>query len=173
MDAKFRDFDGIYVGGRSSEQAPGRFKVSEAGLGWKNSETQQILTVPAAEVHQLQWMHVARGYAVVVTRRDLSTVRFDGFPKDAFDGLDRVLVALYSRRLAVRTVSTRGWSWGRLLFARDSLQFAVQGRVAFEVPLLEVANATSTRTEVAVELAGAAADRTDRLVEMRFHVPHC
>ena len=82
------NYDNIYLGGKNGPlvldliQAIGKFKLSEAGMGWKNATTGQILTVSAADIQSAQWLKAAREYEIRITKKDATVLKFDGFPLD-------------------------------------------------------------------------------------------
>ena len=75
-------------------KASGRLKVAEAGIGWKNSTSGQIITVSATDIHKMHWVRVAREYELKIIKSDGNTVRFDGFQKDVseFENPFKILV---------------------------------------------------------------------------------
>eukprot|EP00842_Homolaphlyctis_polyrhiza_P005154 jgi/Hompol1/563/HPOL_003764-RA len=168
-------FDNIFLGG-----SVGRFKLSEAGVGWKNSRTGEIVTVSASDIRSLLWMRVARDHQLRLTKRDSSVLMFDGFPKDAFDQLAAHAKQSYGVTLESRETSVRGYNWGQAEFRSKFLSFNVGNKPAFEIPLAQVANAAvGNKNEVSLEFAPPPTDpydprgrvREDCLVEVRFFVP--
>jgi structure-specific recognition protein 1 len=174
MDSRFRDFDDIYLGGKNGVLAQGKFKISEAGVGWKNQATGQIITVSAADLNKVVWSKVARDYQLKISKKDQSVLKFDGFPKEALDGLASILKTYYHISLEQREVSVRGYNWGSVDFDHSNLVFSVAGKHAFDLPLQQVANASlGSKSEVALEF-GIPPDSTkkfDHLVEIRFYLP--
>jgi structure-specific recognition protein 1 len=66
----------------SLRKASGRLKVAEAGIGWKNALTGQIVTISATDIKKVSWARVAKDYELKILKSDGNYVRFDGFPKD-------------------------------------------------------------------------------------------
>ncbi|KAI8893405.1 hypothetical protein BC833DRAFT_608471 [Globomyces pollinis-pini] len=172
------DFDRIYLGGKNGPMASGKFKLSEAGLGWKNSVTNQIITVSADDILKFHWIRVARGYEVRITKKNTHILKFDGFPKDAFDSLASTMNRFYRKTLEPKEISTRGYNWGQAEFQNSMLSFSVHNKEAFEIPLTDVVNTTvSGKNEVLVEFNAPKSvnpkerTREDSLVEIRFYIP--
>ncbi|EGF81219.1 hypothetical protein BATDEDRAFT_10843, partial [Batrachochytrium dendrobatidis JAM81] len=162
----------------------GRFKLSDAGLGWKSQATSEIKTVPAADIRFLHWLRVARDYQLRVTRQDGSIIMFDGFPKDSFEYLSSIANQHYNVPLEVVDTSLRGYNWGEPNFQSSILSFNVDKKTAFEIPLNQVSNtAVGNKNEVSIEFHPPIANATDpspigrsrakedALVEIRFYLP--
>ena len=106
---------------------------------------------------------MAKDYELKITKTDGHVVRFDGFSKEVrslsltlktFDDLAGALKAYYQKQLEVRESSLRGWNWGQVDFQGSNLAFSVANKVAFEVPLTEVANTSmAAKNEVMIEFA--------------------
>ncbi|KAJ8325965.1 hypothetical protein BDV3_003822 [Batrachochytrium dendrobatidis] len=184
MDARRKDFDNVFLGGTNGVQAIGRFKLSDAGLGWKSQATSEIKTVPAADIRFLHWLRVARDYQLRVTRQDGSIIMFDGFPKDSFEYLSSIANQHYNVPLEVVDTSLRGYNWGEPNFQSSILSFNVDKKTAFEIPLNQVSNtAVGNKNEVSIEFHPPIANATDpspigrsrakedALVEIRFYLP--
>jgi structure-specific recognition protein 1 len=62
-------FDQIFLGGRNGVRDYGKFKLSEAGIGWKNAADGVILTVSSTDIDELAWIRVAREYEVKIVKK--------------------------------------------------------------------------------------------------------
>lgn len=52
-------------------------------MAWMNSETKEIVSVPAADIKWASWMRVARNYRLRIGLKDKVTrENFDGFMRD-------------------------------------------------------------------------------------------
>jgi hypothetical protein len=60
----------------------GRLKVAEAGMGWKNALTGQIVTISAADIQKVSWQRVCKDYELKIVKTDGSAIKFDGFSKE-------------------------------------------------------------------------------------------
>jgi structure-specific recognition protein 1 len=106
-------------------------------------------------------------------KKNDQVLKFDGFSKDSFDGMNALMKQYYQIPLNVQEVSTRGYNWGSVDFEQSQLQFTVQEKQLFEIPLTQVSNTTvSGKNEVSVEFQLPRKDvKGDQLVEVRFYVP--
>jgi structure-specific recognition protein 1 len=136
---------------------------------------------------------VARGYQLRIglSNHEKRRETFDGFQRDDYDRLSAAVVEYYRKRLEQVEVSTRGWNWGVTKIEDNEVKFLVRDKLAFEVPVEQIANSNvAGKTEVSMEFinaeqqqpvanTGATSNGTskskksqgDQLVEMRFHIP--
>ncbi|KAJ3317940.1 FACT complex subunit [Boothiomyces sp. JEL0866] len=164
-----REFQDIFLGGKN-----GVLAIAELIIGWKNATTGQIITVPAADIEKMHWIRVAREYELRIQKKGKVVLKFDGFPKDAFEAIGALVKQFYDVVLEHKEISTRGYNWGQAEFQDSLLTFTVHNKQAFELPLTEVANTVvSGKSEVSIEFAVPkdSARRQDALVEVRFYVP--
>ena len=61
---------------------PGILKLAPSGIGWKTSDSENIVTISAEEFKKMQWMRVARNYQLRIALKNGNAARFDGFNKD-------------------------------------------------------------------------------------------
>ncbi len=76
-----REFDQIFCGS-GLPSAPGKLKLAEPGLGWKDSDSGKIITVHGHEIKRTQWLRSARSYQLRITKRDGTVLKFEGFSKE-------------------------------------------------------------------------------------------
>lgn len=57
----------------------GRLKIQPNGIFFKSSKSGEIIQINDADVSNLEWMRVARGYEVKVVSNNGSVTKFDGF----------------------------------------------------------------------------------------------
>jgi structure-specific recognition protein 1 len=67
-------------------------------------------------------------------------------------------------------MSVKGWNWGIANFIGNTMEFDIDGQLAFEIPLTNVSRSVTSKNEVTIELTPND-DAAVSLVEMRFHVP--
>src|SRR6266498_749103 len=78
-EPRSKQFDNIYYG---FSNTPGILKLAPSGLGWKTSDAENIVTIPAEEFKKMQWMRVARNCQLRIALKNGNAARFDGFNKD-------------------------------------------------------------------------------------------
>lgn len=136
---------------------------------------------------------MARGYQLRIglSNHEKRRATFDGFHRDDYDRLSTSIAEYYQKRLEQVEVSTRGWNWGSARIEDDEVKFLVREKLAFEIPVEQIANSNvAGKTEVSMEFINAEQQqpvantgsttngssksrksRGDQLVEMRFHIP--
>jgi len=65
----------------------------------------------------------------------------------------------------------KGWNYGEVKFEGRNLEFDVDNKPAFEIPLSNVSHCTGTKTEAILEFHQND-DCPVQLSEMRLHIPH-
>ncbi|KAI9630589.1 hypothetical protein KEM48_013743 [Puccinia striiformis f. sp. tritici PST-130] len=194
MSASIADFDHIY---RGLQPTIGKLRIAASGLGWKPSDSPNIVTVSKDDIKWVQWIKVARGYQLRIgLNKDRNDIKmgdrrresFDGFRPEDQEKLSNLFKQHFHVTLETKDLSLRGWNWGKVDVQASDLAFMVAGKLAFEVPLGLVHNSSISKTEVAVEFldqtnqpkldglsgvsrANAKKTTTDQLVEMRLYVP--
>ncbi|WVQ82935.1 FACT complex subunit POB3 [Cryptococcus sp. DSM 104549] len=176
-------FESIFMGD-SAEL--GKLRFNAVGFGWKSyqSEDNNPTTYTGADIRHATWFRVARNFQLRLQMRssDKPRITFDGFKRDDFDKVKRTLQEYFNVKLDTRDTSLKGWNWGEVQVQGNDLNFQVQGKTAFDVPLSLVANSNiAAKNEVALEFnppAPTAHDPRDlnkrppdELVEMRFYIP--
>ncbi|KDN51305.1 FACT complex subunit POB3 [Tilletiaria anomala UBC 951] len=188
------EFNHVFFGLSSTV---GRLRMSEGGLGWKPAGGEgSTVTEVADNFKSFEWLKVARNYQCRINLRKRNDrgedrMTFDGFSRDDRERLAATIKSYYGMTLTDRQISTRGWNWGSAEIEQDDVQFLVNEKLAFEVPLSHIANSNvAGKTEVSIEFinpeqqqpttnSGAATNgdrkstkiRGDQLVEMRFFIP--
>lgn len=69
--------------------------------------------------------------------------------------------------------SYKGWNWGQTAVEGNNVLFSVEGKQAIEMPLTDIAQATSQKNEAVLEMVAddTAFPEDELLVEVRFHIP--
>jgi structure-specific recognition protein 1 len=65
-----QSYDKIYVGGKTGLLALGKFKLSDAGVGWKSQSSGEIVTIPSGEIVKLFWKRVARDFQLKIVKKN-------------------------------------------------------------------------------------------------------
>ena len=62
--------------------------MAASGMAWMNSETKEVVSVPAAEIKWAVWMRVARNFRLRIGLKDKGRrENFDGFMRDVSHSL--------------------------------------------------------------------------------------
>ncbi|KAK1921138.1 putative subunit of the heterodimeric FACT complex [Papiliotrema laurentii] len=178
-------FDNIFHG---DSPELGKLRFNAAGFGWKSyqSEDNTPITYSGSDIRSATWQRAARLFQLRLNMRqkDRPRVILEGFKRDEFEKVKRTLDEFFHIKVESKDISLRGWNWGKALVQGDEIEFQVQGKHSFEIPLSQVANSNiAGKNEVALEFNPPAPFRLsdkdrdssrrpiDELVEMRFYVP--
>ncbi|AOA60332.1 FACT complex subunit [Komagataella phaffii CBS 7435] len=175
------DFDTIFL---NQSKAPGRFRITSSGLGWKPSsqvptkgKTDPFL-LPSGDILSVSWSRGYRGWELRVYTRNDKVIMLDGFEQQDFQQLKNEIQRTFNVNLEHKEHSLRGWNWGKTQLTRAELVFNVNNRPAWEIPYSEISNSNLTgRHEISMELNPKTVDENhyetlgDELVEVRLYVP--
>jgi hypothetical protein len=140
MSTNVLDFENIYVGGRNEKSARGRFKMSEAGMGFKDSATGEIITISSKDLMQLAFQRVARDHELRILNKKYQVFKFDGFDRGDYDKISTYARNNYNMKVDLKEISQRGYNWGTVDFENAQMIFSVAEKEAFEIPLATVAS---------------------------------
>ncbi|KAJ1540433.1 FACT complex subunit [Cladochytrium tenue] len=200
-----KTFENVYLGGQNGPQVEtvafaysphalsdtaskhlilGKLRLADLGVGFQEAVSKKALTMAPKDIKRASWQRCARGYELRIETSNGLVHRFDGFQTESFDLLADLMERYYGVTLEPKEVSLRGYNWGKADFRGSTLNFQVQNRPAFEIPLAEVSNtATVGKNEVSIELVGPPQPppnpetgrrpriREDALFEVHFYVP--
>ena len=189
-------FDNVYHG---NGKALGMIRFSQAGLGWKPLDEGSTVTIPADQMTAFAWLRVARNFQLKIKMKGDGegehVATFENFQREDHARLEQVLRECYDKALETIEISTRGWNWGSAEVGEHDMLFYVKNRLAFSLPLANIANSNiAGRTEVSMEFInpkdqrpeqntgassgadglqfhGSKKNRPDQLVEMRLYIP--
>jgi len=148
---------------------PGRLKLQTGSVIFKNVKTGKVDQFQGGEVDKAQWLKRAKGYCLKFVLSSGTIHRYDGFKEAEFDKLAKFISNNYALSLEKVDMSLKGWNWGSAEFEANALNFKVDNNLAFEIPLNNVMNATSSKNEVTVEFHPND-DAAVSLIEVRFHI---
>ncbi|XP_059146282.1 FACT complex subunit SSRP1-like [Physella acuta] len=149
---------------------PGRLKLQRNSIIFKNVKTGKVDQFQSSDVDKAQWLKRARGFCLKFILTSGVIHRYDGFKDGEFEKLAKFISSYYSVSLEKIDLSLKGWNWGSADFEGNSLNFKIENVLAFEIPLTNVMNATTSKNEVAIEFHQND-DSAVSLMEVRFHIP--
>lgn len=149
---------------------PGRLKLQEGSIIFKNVKTGRMDTWQGGDITKAAWLTRARGSCLKLTINNGTIHRFDGLKEMEFEKLQKYIKNNYDVMMEKQDMSYRGWNWGTTEFVDNALDFKVNDKLAFEIPLNSVANSTVGKNEVTLEFHNND-DANVNLMELRFHIP--
>ncbi|XP_033747604.1 FACT complex subunit SSRP1-like [Pecten maximus] len=148
----------------------GKLKLQSTSVSFKNIKTGKVDQYQSTDVDKVYWLKRARGYCLKFMLDTGIIHRYDGFKEADFDKLSNFVSKYYQTNLEKQDMSVKGWNWGLANFTGNSLNFEVDNKLAFEVPLNHVSHSTTTKSEVTLEFHQND-DAAVSLMELRFHIP--
>ncbi|ELT88434.1 hypothetical protein CAPTEDRAFT_172235 [Capitella teleta] len=148
----------------------GRLKLQNSSIIFKNMKTGKVDQLASADIEKVQWLQRARGHCLKVALNSGNIHRFDGFKESDFDKLSSFVEKNYDVTMEKKDVSYRGWNWGTVNFEGNTLDFIVENKSAFELPLGNVSHCATAKSEVTIEFHQND-DAAVSLMELRFHIP--
>ncbi|KAL6756819.1 hypothetical protein V8C86DRAFT_1789455 [Haematococcus lacustris] len=173
-------FGSIFFGQRGGV-SQGQLKLTPSGVSWRRSSGGKAIEVKKEDIDSLHWMRVSRGCQLSVRVVEGVTMNFIGFREKQ---QQRVMgwgpgggpgpAADLPPCPQTSALAVSGRNWGNVAINGKSLMFLVDGKVALEVPLPDVAQAQQVKDDLMLEFHvddAAPEERSDCLAEMAFHVP--
>lgn len=148
----------------------GRLKLQNDKIIFRNVKTGKVESYATSDIEKANWLIRARGYCLKLTLNNGNVHRYDGLKENEFDKLASYIKKNFSTTLEKRDLSLKGWNWGTVEFGGNNLDFHLDGKTAFEIPLNNVSHSTAGKNEVTLEF-----HQNDEapvaLMELRFHIP--
>eukprot|EP01135_Chromosphaera_perkinsii_P000449 Nk52_evm3s96 gene=Nk52_evmTU3s96 len=165
-------FDNIYLCVKD-KLSVGILKMTEKGVAWKSKQTGKVTSVPKAELKDVHWLRVCKGFEMKLVLANGDFVRFDGFSTGDLDKLEEYCKRQFDIDIKKIEMSVKGWNWGNVDLAGSQLAFTVEDKKLFEFPVGDIMQPTLTgKNELAIELNQQDNDNADHdLVEVRFWLP--
>eukprot|EP00057_Strongylocentrotus_purpuratus_P013181 XP_011667655.1 PREDICTED: FACT complex subunit SSRP1 [Strongylocentrotus purpuratus] len=148
----------------------GRLRLNEQGVTFKNNKTGKVDQIQSGDIERTNWIRVARGLELKLCLKSGSVFKYDGFKESDREKVADFLQRHYSVELLDKELSLKGWNWGTARFEGSELDFHVDKKSAFQLPLGNVSHATTAKNEVILEFHQND-DAEVSLMEMRFYVP--
>nr|XP_039270254.1 FACT complex subunit SSRP1-like [Styela clava] len=169
MSASVLDYSDIYQEIRGALHE-GRLRLNNNNVVFKNIKTGKVETIPLSDIESVVWRRVARGYELKLELTDGRSCKYDGFKEAEFEKINKHVKNNYNVTIEQQDMSAKGWNWGDTTFNGYELQFDVDSKRAFEIPLQNVSQCTPGKNEVSLEFHQND-DAELSLMEMRFFVP--
>lgn len=182
------DNNGIGVGTTS-----GKLKIAQSGLGWKDSITGQVITLPIEEWKSVLIIRVLRGIELRIFGSNGDLFRFDSISPEQLSSL-KASIPSHLLSIPILQPSTKGWNWGdveigsicgvndndnddnvtinsnndkSLLFKNTSSNIPY-----WDIPLKSISSTSiSTKNELFLELNTLNSKKQDNIIDLRFLIP--
>ncbi|GMS89802.1 hypothetical protein PENTCL1PPCAC_11977 [Pristionchus entomophagus] len=175
MTDAFLEFNDVFVE-ETGVLVQGSVKLSDSSVAFRNESTGKVLTAPVAELHGVEWARLATtpGLRLVFEAPDddhkamqRTNLRIGGFKEKDQERISKFIENNWNKRVKEREHSIKGWNYGEANIKGPNLEFSVDGKLAFEVPLTNVNKCVAAKNEATLEFQDND-DAPVALTEMRF-----
>ncbi|XP_075977913.1 structure specific recognition protein [Anticarsia gemmatalis] len=149
---------------------PGRLKMTDQNIVFKNSKTGKVEQIPANEIELVNFQKFIGSWGLRVFLKNGTLHRYGGFKEGEQEKVAKFFKANYNKDMLEKELSLKGWNWGTAKFNGAVLSFNVGTNTAFEIPLHYVSQCNTGKNEVTLEFHQND-DTPVSLMEMRFHIP--
>ncbi|XP_022813825.1 FACT complex subunit Ssrp1 [Spodoptera litura] len=149
---------------------PGRLKMTDQNIVFKNSKTGKVEQIPANEIELVNFQKFIGSWGLRVFLKNGTLHRYGGFKEGEQEKVAKFFKTNYNKDMLEKELSLKGWNWGTAKFNGAVLSFNVGSNTAFEIPLHNVSQCNTGKNEVTLEFHQND-DTPVSLMEMRFHIP--
>ncbi|PZC81522.1 FACT complex subunit Ssrp1 [Helicoverpa armigera] len=149
---------------------PGRLKMTDQNIVFKNSKTGKVEQIPANEIELVNFQKFIGSWGLRVFLKNGTLHRYGGFKEGEQEKVAKFFKTNYNKDMLEKELSLKGWNWGTAKFNGAVLSFNVGTNTAFEIPLHYVSQCNTGKNEVTLEFHQND-DTPVSLMEMRFHIP--
>ncbi|PIO72510.1 structure-specific recognition protein [Teladorsagia circumcincta] len=152
------------------EKNPGRVKLGESMIQFKNEKTGKLSTINASELDGLNWQRLGNRPGLKMRCSDGKKIRVGGFKDSDLDKIRQFAQKNWHKEVEHNDLVLKGWNYGNCQVDGQSVEFTLDNKPVFEVPLSNVANCVGNKSEATLEFHQND-DCPTSLIEMRFHMP--
>ncbi|XGW15983.1 hypothetical protein V3C99_001443 [Haemonchus contortus] len=149
---------------------PGRVKLAESMIQFKNEKTGKLSTINASDLDGLNWQRLGNRPGLKMRCSDGKKIRFGGFKDSDLEKIRQFAQKNWHKEVEHNDLVLKGWNYGTCQVDGQSVEFTLDNKPVFEVPLSNVANCVGNKSEATLEFHQND-DCPTSLIEMRFHMP--
>ncbi|KAK5986077.1 FACT complex subunit SSRP1 [Trichostrongylus colubriformis] len=149
---------------------PGRVKLAESMIQFKNEKTGKLSTISASELDGLNWQRLGNRPGLKMRCSDGKKIRLGGFKDSDLEKIRQFAQKNWHKEVEHNELVLKGWNYGNCQVDGQSVEFTLDNKPVFEVPLSNVANCVGNKSEATLEFHQND-DCPTSLIEMRFHMP--
>ncbi|VDO50471.1 unnamed protein product [Haemonchus placei] len=149
---------------------PGRVKLAESMIQFKNEKTGKLSTINASDLDGLNWQRLGNRPGLKMRCSDGKKIRFGGFKDSDLEKIRQFAQKNWHKEVEHNDLVLKGWNYGTCQVDGQSVEFTLENKPVFEVPLSNVANCVGNKSEATLEFHQND-DCPTSLIEMRFHMP--
>lgn len=151
-------------------QTPGRLKMSDQHIVFKNSKTGKVEQIAVDDIDLINSQKFVGSWGLRIFTKNGNLHRFVGFKDTENEKLAKFIKKSYNQDMVEKEMCVKGWNWGTARFQGSVLSFDKDTKTIFEIPLSHVSQCMTGKNEVTLEFHQND-DAPVGLMEMRFHIP--
>ncbi|VDK66042.1 unnamed protein product [Onchocerca ochengi] len=148
----------------------GRIKLGDSLINFKNMKNNRLQTINSSEIEKIDWMRIGNKPGIRICLSSGIRHRFGGFAEKDFEEIKKFALDRWNIDVDPVEQCIKGWNYGKVEVKGQVLEFEVDDKPCFEIPLNTVSNCTAGKSEAALEFHQND-DCSVSLMEMRFHIP--
>ncbi|VDM96162.1 unnamed protein product [Thelazia callipaeda] len=148
----------------------GRVKLSDSQISFKSNKNNRALTINSSNIEKIDWMRIGNKPGIRLSLTSGIRHRFGGFVEKNFEEIQKIAKDRWDIDVECIEQCIKGWNYGKAEIKGQVLEFEVDDKTCFEIPLSNVSNCTAGKSEAALEFHQSD-DCSVSLMEMRFHIP--
>uniref|UniRef100_A0A915Q3S6 FACT complex subunit SSRP1 n=1 Tax=Setaria digitata TaxID=48799 RepID=A0A915Q3S6_9BILA len=148
----------------------GRIKLADSQINFKNGKNNRLQTIDSSDIEKIDWMRVGNKPGIRISLSSGIRYRFGGFSEKDFEEIKKFALDRWNIGVDPVDQCIKGWNYGKAEVKGQVLEFEVDEKSCFEIPLSNVSNCTAGKSEAALEFHQND-DCSVSLMEMRFHIP--
>ncbi|TKR81579.1 hypothetical protein L596_015428 [Steinernema carpocapsae] len=149
---------------------PCRMKLSERFIHVKNLSTGKLVTLNASDVEEICWTRLGNKPGLRVMMKNGVANRFGGFKETEFTSIKDHAKKHWEIDCGALDLCLKGWNYGRCDMKGQAMEFIVDEKPIFEIPLSNVSNCRPGKQEATLEFH-VNDECPVSLIEMRLHIP--
>ena len=175
LPARASQFGNIRIGGKDAhrDESVGQLKLHAEGVGWKSRVSGNIVSISKADLRKAEWLKIPHAYQLRLKARGGFSYKYNGFRSSDKETVRSYLQTTFGLELEEAQLSYKGWNWGQATVEAGTVNFAVESKLALELPLNDVSQATAQKNEAVIEMQDddTANPEDEIITEMRFFLP--
>lgn len=148
----------------------GRIRLADSQISYKNGKNNRTLVIDSSDIEKIDWIRLGNKPGIRILLSSGIRHRFGGFSEKDFEEIRKFAANRWKVNCEPVEQCIKGWNYGKAEVKGQVLEFEVEGKPCFEIPLSNVSNCTAGKSEAALEFHQNE-DCHISLMEMRFHIP--
>uniref|UniRef100_A0AC35UEQ7 FACT complex subunit SSRP1 n=1 Tax=Rhabditophanes sp. KR3021 TaxID=114890 RepID=A0AC35UEQ7_9BILA len=148
----------------------GTFKISEQAFQFRSNSDVGFSSYHSHDAEVIQWVRIGNKPGLRFLMKEGLTLKFGGFKEADYDKLSKYMETSWKKVLTPHELAIKGWNQGIIDIKGKTMEFNIDGQLAFEVPLSTISNCNGQKNEAILEFHNND-DALVSLAEMRFHMP--